>query len=185
MGGNWRIGVSVFFGTLTLMLVLLWVRSYGVADRLHGRIWGKESLIVASRYGRVAVVVFHWHGARNFEWQLVQYPAGDELAFPGYSASQRRWLGFGWLSDPLYHVMRSTQTMPDGTTIHTFGAATAMLQGGGPVIPYWFLVGAAAGISASPWWSAVVRVRGYSLRTMLIATTLICVALGLGVWLAS
>ena len=48
-------------------------------------------------------------------------------------------------------------------------------------LPYWFPVLLAAAFAAIPWlpWS-----RRFSLRTLLIATTLLCVGLGLIVWLS-
>jgi hypothetical protein len=180
-----RIGVSVIFGTLSIALALLWVRSYRAADRLHGRVWGKQSFIVASKYGLLSVIGFRWHGAREFEWRMVSFPADDELSFPWTTSNRWRFLGFGWLNDPLYNVMRSTQTLPDGTTAHFFGAAVATLHGGGPVIPFWFLVCLSAVLSALPWRSTVVGARGFSLRTMVMVMTLIALVLGLGTWLAS
>jgi hypothetical protein len=44
-------------------------------------------------------------------------------------------------------------------------------------VPHWFLVLATIGLSALPW----LRLR-FSLRTLLIATTLVAVVLGLVVW---
>jgi hypothetical protein len=46
-------------------------------------------------------------------------------------------------------------------------------------IPYWFLVGLTAAILVAPW----LRWR-FSLRTLLIATTLVAVVLGFLVWLS-
>jgi hypothetical protein len=47
-------------------------------------------------------------------------------------------------------------------------------------LPLWLLIALFSGSSWQLWHRA-----GYSLRTMLIATTLVAIALGLGVWLAS
>jgi hypothetical protein len=47
-------------------------------------------------------------------------------------------------------------------------------------LPYWLLVGLSAVATAGPWF----RCR-FSLRTLLIATTLVAVLLGLAVWAAS
>jgi hypothetical protein len=53
-------------------------------------------------------------------------------------------------------------------------------QGPCVTVPDWFLIGVALALSAAPWirWS-----NRFSLRTLLIATTLVAVALGLIVWL--
>jgi hypothetical protein len=48
------------------------------------------------------------------------------------------------------------------------------------IVPHWFALVAAGSLSAAPWF----RLR-FSLRTLLIATTLIAVVLGLFVWLGS
>jgi hypothetical protein len=50
-------------------------------------------------------------------------------------------------------------------------------------IPYWFLTAITAVLAATPWlpwWS-----NRFSLRTLLIATTLLAVVLGLAVWVAA
>jgi hypothetical protein len=46
-------------------------------------------------------------------------------------------------------------------------------------IPHWFSVGVTASIAAASWFGWA---RNFSLRTLLIATTLVAVALGLVVW---
>ena len=53
-------------------------------------------------------------------------------------------------------------------------------QGPGLLIPDWFLIAAAIAISAAPWIRWPNR---FTLRTLLIATTLVAVGLGLIVWL--
>jgi len=49
------------------------------------------------------------------------------------------------------------------------------------VVPHWFVALLLIGLSATPW---ISQSRRFSLRTMLIATTLVAVVLELGVWLA-
>ena len=178
-----RIAVSVFFGVVALAFCVLWVRSYSVADRIHGVIWRPTSFVVASKSGRVSVVLFRWHGAPSWwRWQIVSHPTDDELSFPfGAPKNYERLLGFGWLHDPLYMVMRSIQILPDGTEVFVFGAATASLRGAGPMVPYWFLVVISIALSTSTWLQA--RIQRFSLRTMLIATTLVAVVLGLAAWM--
>lgn len=176
-----RIAISAVCGLLCAFLIALWVRSYHTADRLHGRIWFPQSFLIASKEGKVTVIVLRWHGAENWwRWAVVSYPVDDELSFPAFDYRTR--LGFAWLRDPTYMVMRSQQTLPDGTTISLFGAATATLRGAGPVVPYWFLVAVCL--------AAVLLVNGkamlrFSLRSLLIAATIIAILLGLTVVLGA
>jgi hypothetical protein len=69
--------------------------------------------------------------------------------------------------------MRPIVTMPDGSTGRVFGAATASLQGAGPIIPYWFLVlmgGAMFG---------ALRMQScrFSVRVMMIAMAFVAIIL--------
>jgi hypothetical protein len=171
-----RISASALCLIAGLLLVALWARSYETADRLHGRFWGRHAFLLASKEGRVAAVALRWHGAPNWwRWGTISYPVDDELSFPlGPVRQYENALGFGWLHRPIYMVMRSTQTLPDGTSVMVFGAATATLQGTGPIIPYWFLVLLTCACAAAPW----IRKR-FSLRTLLITVTLVAVGLGL------
>jgi hypothetical protein len=51
-------------------------------------------------------------------------------------------------------------------------------------IPLWFLVALSASLAPLPWLRWDRRSKRYSLRTLLIATTLVAVVLGLVVWAA-
>jgi hypothetical protein len=174
-----RIAWSVACIIACLLLIVLWVRSYRIADRLHGRFWVGEEFLLASKEGRVAAVVLHWHGTANWwPWKVVSYPVNDELSFPVGSVQQYvKRFGFGWLDRPEYMVMRSKQQRPDGSTFTLFGAATATLNGAGPIVPYWLLILLTSSCAIGPWIK-----KQFSLRTLLIATTLIAVVLGLIAW---
>ena len=65
------------------------------------------------------------------------------------------------------------------TTTQVWNAKLIPLAGTGPVIPYWSLVLVTPLLAVAPW----LRWR-FSLRTMLIATTLVAVVLGLAVYFA-
>jgi hypothetical protein len=170
-----RIAWSVLCGTLCVLLIVLWVRSYKTADRLHGRFWGRQSFVLASKEGGVAAIVFRSHGAPGWwRWETISYPVEDELSFPaGPTCQYVNTLGFGWLRRPLYMVMRSTQTLPDGSTVTFFGAATATLNGAGPIVPHWFLMLLTAGCGVAQYIK-----KNFSLRSLLIAMSLVAVALG-------
>jgi hypothetical protein len=51
-----------------------------------------------------------------------------------------------------------------------------------PTIPYWFPVLLSASVATAPWIGLFKR--QFSLRTLLIATTLVAVVLGLAVWIS-
>ncbi len=63
------------------------------------------------------------------------------------------------------------------TTTQVRNVKLIPLAGTGPVIPYWSLVLVTPLLAVAPW----IRWR-FSLRTLLIATTLIAVVLGIVVW---
>ena len=50
-------------------------------------------------------------------------------------------------------------------------------------IPLWILVVTGSLFAAAPWILPLARLRRFSLRTLLIATTLVAVVLGLIVWM--
>lgn len=115
-------------------LVAMWVRSYETADQWPGHLSSNWHYLLASKQGCLAILLLRPHGAAG--WWRKQYrsvPVNDELSFP--NGNMRRYgstLGFGWIRDPIYSVMRSTQTLPDGRQISLFGAAIASLRGAGP-----------------------------------------------------
>jgi hypothetical protein len=170
--------------TLTILLLVigaalagLWLRSYKTADRLHGRLWGRHSFVIASKQGRLTTVGFLSHAPPGWwKWETRSYPADDDMSFPAGDVKQYdNWLGFGTIRNPIYFVMRPVQEMPDGTTMHFWGAATATLRGSGVIIPYWLLLGLTVLAVAA------LRVRRwrYSLRTLFIVVTLLALLLGL------
>ena len=156
----------------------MWVRSYHDADRLHGRFWGRQSFLIASKQGRVTAVAFRWHGAENWwQWGMHTYAVSDEMSFPVGSVRQYETaLGFGLVKEPTYMVMRSTFETPEGATILISGAAIATLRGWAVIVPYWFLMLVAAVLGAAlrferPW--------RYTTRTLLVAVTFAAILLGL------
>ena len=169
---------SVFSVVACVALVALWVRSYEQADRLHGRFWGRQSFLIASKQGRVAAVAFRWHGAADWwQWGKFTYAVDDEMSFPvGSVRPYESGLGFGYVKNPVYMVMRSTFETPEGATILISGAAVATLRGWGMIVPYWFLVLLAGllGVAArleKPW--------RYTTRSLFIAITFVAILLGL------
>jgi hypothetical protein len=159
-------------------LIALWIRSYGQADRLHGRFWGRQAFLLASKQGRVVAVAFGWHGAENWwHWAVRSYPVDDEMSFPVASVRQyESAAGFGAVRNPLYMMMRSTFETPEGATILISGAAVATLRGWGLIVPYWFLVLLAAVLGVA---SRLERPLRYTTRGLLVAVTFVAILLGL------
>lgn len=169
--------ISVMCVLAGVLLVVLWVQSYKTADRLHGRFWGRQSFVIASKQGRVTIIVFRSHAPDWWRWETQSYPVDDELSFPlGNPRQYEKAVGFGWIDHPIYMVMRSVQTMPDGRENLVLGAATATLQGAGPVVPYWFLVSSMAAFAAAARMRWPPRI---SMLGLLFAVTFIAVILTL------
>lgn len=110
----------------------------------------------------------HWRCRRGFSWWHY-----------GVFVPPRVYIG--WYSEPLTPEFKSYwQDFAGDSSLIGFGLArftshTAIL------VPHWFQVVVFVLIAAVPWspWS-----RRFSLRTLLIATTLLAVVLGLAVWSA-
>jgi hypothetical protein len=158
-------------------LIVVWERSYHHADRLHGKLWGCESFLIASKQGRITAIAFRWHGAANWwTFGIHTFAVDDEMSFPVGSVRQyESAAGFGIIRNPVYMVMRSTFETPEGATILISGAAVATLRGSGVIVPYWLLV-LASGLSGIAAWSE--HPCRYSTRTMLVAYTFVAVVLG-------
>jgi hypothetical protein len=144
MARRLRIGASLFFAVLAVLVCILWVRSYWWLDTVilyrGGNWYGNES----------AWGVFRTH-------IMFDVGVGDGLFRRSDPLSEARFpkLVFTW-----------------------FGRI------GGPVFTtscsLWIPAMLFASIAAAPWF----RWR-YSLRTLLLTTTLVAIVLGLAVWLAA
>jgi hypothetical protein len=157
-----RIAWSVGCGIATMLLIVLWVRSYWRHDSAevhHGNMIMEQRtlgqyFLFASNRGRCACLnvtsgVFPWWISRSTS----RLPRVGEIElFPFNCRETHGYKGFDayWNSTIEY----------------------------GAFAPHWFLVLISATFAAFPWlrWH-------FSLRTLLIATTLVAVLLGLVVWL--
>jgi hypothetical protein len=149
-----RIAVSILFGVLTVALCVLWVRSYWWKD---GAVWvfaPGRYIAVESDRGNLTSRFQDLRGQARFPYDGPMKLT--ELTFRSrWLSTSDRFKGFGW------HISRDFVLIAS---------------------PYWFLVLTAATLGLL---TAALRPRWhFSLRTMLIATTLVAVVLGLGVWLA-
>lgn len=178
-----RIAFSAVCGVLFLLLVMLWVRSYRAFDRVSGRVAGRTSVILVSHTGHLTAVR---SDGGYLNWNLPHRDIGptlpNNLTNADLSRQEFSWdntdviwpyrgrLGFGWIYRTLYLNTPNLKYRwdPLGLTARSVGAGAT-----GVMMPHWFVVLVVATIAALPW----LRWR-FSLRTLLIATTAVALALG-------
>ena len=172
------------------VLVVFWVRSYRHADRIHGRIWGSESFVIASKQGRLTVVTFRdpedgtMRSWAPWRWGVYSCPANQE-SFPlGDLRDVDTVLGFGILDRPVVLVPFTPQEPAESGSVEyveeqdlivTMGSDVIFLNGTGLILPYWFLAFVAIAMAIAVQMSFRWR---FGLRGMLIAIT--CIALLMG-----
>lgn len=149
-----RIAWSVACGIACVLLVALWVRSYKHDDALQALAPSSSPLVLRSFKGQLSF--WRWHGV-NATRRIPTKALNEDLDDILSSMRPRFYWGFGRLAYPLG-------------------------PGAGVFVPHRFPVLISAALAAIPWlpwWS-----RRFSLRTLLIATTLVAVVLGIGVYAA-
>jgi len=173
-----------------VLLIALWVRSNQISDRLHGRLWGSEAFLLSAKEGRLTTVVFSWNISRvRWEWETMSHPVGDELSFPvGRMDQHTSHLGFRWINRPTYNFDLSRDELDRGPLVTSLMTKALVnsgvismkvplrLNGAGPQVPIWFLVVLTSALATLPWIRWTSR---FTLRTLLIVTTLVAVVLGL------
>jgi len=149
-----RIAFSTVSVVAGLFLIALWMRSYGTRDVVFWNFYGANGVGVWSCTGRI---VF-----------------SSQANFP--STGRRLWyVSHGGIID--WRKMRD-RTEESISAYSGFGAGRR--NGVSQVmIPHWFFVLLTAALASSPWWQREWR---FSLRALLITTTLIAMALGLAVY---
>ena len=140
MARKLRIAVSVCFGLLTVALVVMWVRSYGINEG-----FSKSANGTLTGFGS------------NGGWLYCQH----------IKSLSRNPTGYGWR----YSAIETSDLMQ--LRRWSFRPRNMSLY-----VPHSGLTAISAGIA----WIALVRPR-FSLRTLLIATTLVAVVLGWIVWM--
>jgi hypothetical protein len=147
-----RIAWSVAWEVVAVLLVALWVRSY----------WTATELMYLSR---------NWH------WSVIDFDAGSvRLTQEDFQYTRHSGAGpgesFGWTYET--HEGRA----PNGDSPRWLWAWTDDLRGA--LLPAWPIAFTLGLLTAAPW---IRQLRPhFSLRTLLIATTLVAVGLGLIVW---
>jgi hypothetical protein len=151
-----RIAVSALSLTTCALLVVLWVRSYWARESFRGFL-GKQVLSIPSGRGELGIGLWGWQ-SNYFGWTVRSDPENEKMTplWPFVKGQPPlSSLGIRW----------SRWVKPPGMTL--------------VVVPYWLLVLATATVGAGTW---VKYSRRFSLRTMLVAWTLVAAVLGLIVW---
>ena len=149
-----RIAWSVGCGIACVLLIVLWVRSYWWVDSVSKRV-------------SATTWITGWSLEGGILWMLESNPNDSRPA--GWNIDKARIEEFNNMMDgnPYY------QPHPFGSPLlRRFAFDSKKGE-----IPYWFSASLVASLAALPW----LRKR-YSMRTLLIATTLVAVVLGLIVY---
>jgi hypothetical protein len=159
-----RIAISALSLTVCVLLIALWVRSNWRFDERHFR-----APVGEYRY---------WITVRSFDnrVQTTAYRVRIITQNQRKSASRRRSLTFEqWVAVERRQIARGMSPRESilGFSYHPLTAGFDAIQ------PHWFFVLTSASIAASPW----IRWR-FSLRTLLIATSLVAVVMGLVIYVA-
>src|SRR5687767_6734425 len=178
-----RIAVTALSLTACVLLVALWVRSYYAFDRISGRVAGRTSIILVSYAGRLSAVAIEHN---DIKWNFPRRDSGPILSTTTFPPPDRKidwettdvvWptrtrKGFGWIYRSLYLNMPNGESGwdPRGMSGRSWGAKCT-----GGIVPHWFAIATFASLAAVRWirWS-----KRFTLRTLLIVTTLIALVLG-------
>jgi len=145
-----RIAWSVAWGIACLLLIALWVRSYWWIEQINVPVPGIRVIWLGSMPGSAKVAPYP-------TWITSHNPTRTTSYWTRHSTPAAEWLALGG-----GHRSRIWGYFE----IHRYGA----------VIPYWFLLPIAASLATVPWMRHLTC--RFSLRTLLIATTVVAVVLG-------
>lgn len=147
-----RVAWSVGWGVVALLFVALWVRSYTIHDVLKGTDLRGYEVTFESKNGRQQIV------GMDLSILFGQRPVSRGPWF--YLRCMSADMGEGIL--PWHFQLQTTPALMFQLTY-----------------PHWFIVVATTSLALLPWirWS-----RRFSMRTLLVAMTLVAVLLGLIAW---
>jgi hypothetical protein len=164
-----RIAWSVVLGVICLLLISLWVRSYDTDDTAVGCV-SHIAIGIESKMSRVAFMVCaprqnpgRWGSissthirrrAPQFSWNAPFSSAVESI----FTSVEPDW----WAPEPWYEDNLGFAIVLDSPPWDMI------------VMPHWFLLLVAASLGGVPW---IRCVRRFSLRTLLIATSLVAVVL--------
>lgn len=162
-----------FIGCLPFVVFLLfWAASYTVFDRVSVPLERHRTLVLISYRGSVSAVVVPIITIPEIWWER-----GDVIVpgstYPDQIWPRKRLFGFGWITRTLYLNVpnppypRDRQT--SGLTGRSYGA-----RGSGVIAPDWFIALMLFGVAAVAW-----RGARYSIRSLIIATTIVAVLMGI------
>ena len=155
-----RIAFSATCVIACVLLIVLWVRSYTWHDRILLRLYGKRGVEISHVAGQSRLTFLNV--PRQSFWQTFGQPDDTQYFYEKTSVEEWRETSFpGNVSTSPSFLMARVPT-GWGWTLRS---------------PYWFIVSLVGILAIAPW----IRWR-FSLRTLLIATTLVAVVLGLIVY---
>jgi hypothetical protein len=158
------IAMSAGFGILCLLLMSLWVRSYFV-DSLFFFTMRGPYIQAASKYGRWYIQTGFEPGFRAFGWDFGDGELTNEF-HPKYGGDEpHKWNEFDVLPGQLYFEWPGNYDSPYTNSVNPHLVA-----------PQWVFVVFSAACAVVPWFGLPER---FSLRTLLLATTLVAIVLGL------
>jgi hypothetical protein len=150
-----RIVWSVVWGVAAMLLIVLWVRSY----------WSGDTVYVAP------TPTPNFVGCYSIRGQLTV----DAVYGPGRGPLESKAWRWGISSRPQQQYQESTVRKPQHSELgfSSFSDTDYLMVSA----PHWFPIVILGGVATLPW-----AKHRFSLHTLLIATTLVAVALGLAVW---
>jgi hypothetical protein len=160
-----RIAWSALWGIVTVLVCVLWWQSRTEIKGITSHVIPHRFTMVLSLLGEVGV-------AHGIDWEeRVQTPHGELNHFSKESPGQGE---YSYINRGPYP--RLTGKMPPfKARLRWYRAKYHWYIGA----PHWLIVLFIATIGAVPW---LRPSRAYSLRTLLIVTTLVAVVLGLAIW---
>lgn len=161
MARKLRIAAAVFTGAMTLALCLLWMRSYSVVTNIQAYLTPNRTFQCTLKPGGLYFRSYRLEPPIADEWlSIVQNIPKQDRRFA-------RWSGAapGQSAPPNFQLERRPFGLPGEIVIR---------------FPFWFAAFISGGLVAL----TCNDVRRFSLRTMLLATTLVAVVLGVGVRLS-
>jgi|tagenome__1003787_1003787.scaffolds.fasta_scaffold19770994_1 hypothetical protein len=150
-----RIAWSVFWGLACILLIVLWVRSYFVYDTAYCPLSSPQMLIANSYSGRLSM-----YAGRRVENHTGIFPQG-----------------WGRESASVKEIAESSLERP-----HPYWAYRKDVYGRLITFPHWAAILVLCSIGGA---GAVLPLTRFSVRSLLVAITLVAVVLGLAVWAAS